>query len=136
MLLGDLLTLVQLRLPVKVVVFNNGALDFVELEMKAAGWLPYGTDLVNPNFAKLAEAVGILGVRVETPEDLQPALRNAFAHDGPCLIDVVVNRQELSMPPEITAGQAMGFSLYMIRAVLNGRGDEVIDLAKTNLLFR
>ena len=136
MLLGDLLTLVQLRLPVKVVVFNNGALDFVELEMKAAGWLPYGTDLVNPNFAKLAEAVGILGVRVETPEDLQPALRNALAHDGPCLIDVVVNRQELSMPPEITAGQAIGFSLYMIRAVLNGRGDEVIDLAKTNLLFR
>jgi pyruvate dehydrogenase (quinone) len=136
MLLGDLLTLVQLRLPVKVVVFNNSALDFVELEMKAAGWLPYGTDLVNPNFAKLAEAVGILGVRVEAPEDLQTALRSALAHDGPCLIDVVVNRQELSMPPEITAGQAIGFSLYMIRAVLNGRGDEVIDLAKTNLLFR
>ena len=136
MLLGDLLTLIQLRLPVKVVVFNNGALDFVELEMKAAGWLPFGTDLVNPNFAKLAEAVGILGVRVEAPEDLQPALRTALAHDGPCLIDVVVNRHELSMPPEITAGQAIGFSLYMIRAVLNGRGDEVIDLAKTNLLFR
>jgi pyruvate dehydrogenase (quinone) len=73
---------------------------------------------------------------VEAPEDLQTALRSALAHDGPCLIDVVVNRQELSMPPEITAGQAIGFSLYMIRAVLNGRGDEVIDLAKTNLLFR
>ena len=136
MLLGDLLTLKQLRLPVKVVVFNNSALDFVELEMKAAGWLPFGTDLVNPNFAKLAEAAGILGARVEAPQDLQPALRNALAHDGPCLIDVVVNRQELSMPPEITATQAMGFSLYMIRAVLNGRGDEVIDLAKTNLLSR
>ncbi len=136
MLMGDLLTLTQLRLPVKVVVFNNSALDFVELEMKAAGWLPYGTDLLNPNFAKLAEAVGISGVRVEAPEDLQPALRTALAQDGPCLIDVVVNRQELAMPPEITAGQAIGFSLYMIRAVLNGRGDEVIDLAKTNLLFR
>jgi pyruvate dehydrogenase (quinone) len=136
MLLGDLLTLRQLRLPVKVVVFNNSALDFVELEMKAAGWLPYGTDLVNPNFAKLAEAAGILGVRVETPEDLGPALQTALAHDGPCLLEVIVNRQELSMPPEITARQAIGFSLYMIRAVLNGRGDEVIDLAKTNLLFR
>jgi len=136
MLLGDLLTLVQLRLPIKLVVFNNSALDFVELEMKAAGWLPYGTELVNPNFAKLAEAAGILGVRVEAPEDLRPALRTAFAHDGPCLIDVVVNRQELSMPPAVTASQAIGFSLYMLRAVLSGRGDEVIDLAKTNLLFR
>ena len=136
MLLGDLLTLRQLRLPVKVVVFNNSALDFVELEMKAAGWLPYGTDLVNPNFARLAEAAGILGIRVEAPEDLEPALRNALAHDGPCLIDVIVNRQELSLPPEISARQALGFSLYMLRAVLSGRGEEVIDLAKTNLLFR
>jgi pyruvate dehydrogenase (quinone) len=136
MLLGDLLTLKQLALPVKIVVFNNSSLDFVELEMKAAGWLPYGTDLVNPNFAKLAEAAGLFGVRVEAPEDLAPALRTALAHEGPCLIDVVVNRQELSMPPSITAGQAIGFSLYMIRAVLNGKGDEVVDLAKTNLFFR
>ena len=136
MLLGDLLTLKQLNLPVKVVVFNNSTLGFVELEMKAAGWLPYGTDLVNPDFAKLAESAGILGTRVEDPKDLQPALEAAFAHDGPCLVDVVVNRQELSMPPTITSEQAVGFSLYMIRAVLSGRGDEVIDLAKTNLFSR
>jgi len=136
MLLGDLLTLKQLNLPVKVVVFNNSSLGFVELEMKAAGWLPYGTDLVNPDFAKLAESAGILGTRVEDPKDLQPALEAAFAHDGPCLVDVVVNRQELSMPPTITSEQAVGFSLYMIRAVLSGRGDEVIDLAKTNLFSR
>jgi pyruvate dehydrogenase (quinone) len=133
MLLGDLLTLRQLKLPVKVVVFNNSALGFVELEMKAAGWLAYGTDLVNPNFAKLAESAEILGLRVATPEELRPALQTALAHDGPCLVEVIVNRQELSMPPTITAEQAMGFSLYMIRAVLSGRGDEVIDLAKTNL---
>jgi pyruvate dehydrogenase (quinone) len=133
MLLGDLLTLRQLKLPVKVVVFNNGTLGFVELEMKAAGWLAYGTDLLNPNFAKLAESADILGIRVEAPEDLLPALQKAFAHDGPALLDVVVNRQELSMPPTITAEQAVGFSLYMIRAVLSGRGDEVVDLAKTNL---
>ena len=136
MLLGDLLTLRQLNLPVKVVVFNNGALGFVELEMKAAGWLSYGTDLVNPDFAKLAEAADIRGFRVEAPEDLRPALQAALDHDGPCLVDVKVNRQELSMPPTITVEQAFGFSLYMMRAVLSGRGDEIIDLAVTNLLSR
>jgi pyruvate dehydrogenase (quinone) len=134
MLLGDLLTLHQLKLPVKVVVFNNSSLGFVELEMKAAGLVDYGTDLVNPDFAKLAEAANILGARVEKPEELRPALSNALAHDGPALVEVVVNRQELSMPPTISLDQALGFSLYMIRAVLSGRGDEVIDLAKTNLL--
>jgi pyruvate dehydrogenase (quinone) len=133
MLLGDLLTLRQLKLPVKLVVFNNGSLGFVELEMKAAGIVDYGTDLVNPNFAKLAEAADIFGVRVEKPEELRPALSSALAHDGPALVEVLVNRQELSMPPTISMEQALGFSLYMIRAVLSGRGDEVIDLAKTNL---
>lgn len=134
MLLGDLLTLKQLKLPVKVVVFNNSSLGFVELEMKAAGLIDYGTDLVNPNFAKLAESADMVGVRVETPEELRPALSRALAHDGPALVEVLVNRQELSMPPTISLEQAVGFSLYMIRAVLSGRGDEVIDLAKTNLM--
>jgi pyruvate dehydrogenase (quinone) len=133
MLLGDVLTLKQLRLPVKLVVFNNSSLGFVELEMKAAGLIDYGTDLVNPNFAKLAESADILGLRVEKPECLGPALQRALAHDGPALVEVIVNRQELAMPPTITAEQALGFSLYMVRAVLNGRGDEVVDLAKTNL---
>src|SRR5271168_3416882 len=136
MLLGDLLTLRQLNLPVKVVVFNNGALGFVELEMKAAGWVSYGTDLLNPNFAKLAESADIKGIRVEAPEDLRPALQTALNHDGPCLVDVKVNRQELSMPPTIMLEQAVGFSLYMMRAILSGRGDEIIDLATTNLLPR
>jgi pyruvate dehydrogenase (quinone) len=136
MLLGDLLTLRQLNLPVKVVVFNNGSLGFVELEMKAAGWPSYGTDLMNPNFAKLAESADIKGIRVEVPEDVRPALQSALDHDGPCLVDVKVNRQELSMPPTITVEEVLGFSLYMIRAVLSGRGDEVIDLAVTNLLPR
>jgi pyruvate dehydrogenase (quinone) len=134
MLLGDLLTLRQLNLPVKLLVFNNHALGFVELEMKAAGLLDYGTELVNPNFAKLAESASLFGARVEKPEELGPALMAALAHDGPALVEVLVHRQELSMPPTIGLDQAWGFSLYMIRAVLNGRGDEVIDLAKTNLL--
>jgi pyruvate dehydrogenase (quinone) len=133
MLLGDLLSLHQLKLPVKVVVFNNSSLAFVELEMKAAGVLEYGTELVNPDFAKLAEAANVLGIRVEKPEELRPALQNALQHNGPALVEVVVNRQELSMPPTISAEQALGFSLYLVRAVLSGRGDEVIDLAATNL---
>ena len=134
MLLGDLLTLHQLKLPVKLVVFNNGTLGFVELEMKAAGLVDYGTDLVNPDFTKLAESANILGVRVQKPEELRPALTRALAHDGPALVEVFVNRQELSMPPTISLDQALGFGLYMIRAVLSGRGDEVIDLARTNLI--
>jgi pyruvate dehydrogenase (quinone) len=136
MLLGDLLTLRQLNLPVKVVVFDNDSLGFVELEMKAGGWPPYGTDLVNPDFARLAESADIRGIRVDAPEGLRPALQTALAHDGPCLVDVKVNRQELSMPPTITMQQALGFSLYMMRAVLSGRGGEVIDLVTTNLLPR
>jgi pyruvate dehydrogenase (quinone) len=136
MLLGDLLTLRQLKLPVKVVVFNNGTLGFVELEMKAVGFVSYGTDLVNPDFAKLAESAGVFGARVESPEQIRPALTAALAHDGPALIDVLVNRMELSMPPNITLEQARGFTLYMVRAVLSGRADEVIDLAATNFLAR
>jgi pyruvate dehydrogenase (quinone) len=101
--------------------------------MKAAGLIDYGTELVNPNFSKLAESADILGIRVEMPEDLRPALERAFAYEGPALVEVIVSRQELSMPPTITAEQALGFSLYMLRAVMNGRGDEIIDLAKTNL---
>lgn len=134
MMLGDLLTLSQLKLPVKLVVFRNDTLAFVELEMKAAGLVDYGTNLVNPDFSKLAESANILGLRVEKPEELRPALSRALEHDGSALVEVLVNRQELSMPPTISLEQAMGFSLYMIRAVLSGRGDEVIDLAKTNLL--
>jgi pyruvate dehydrogenase (quinone) len=133
MLLGELLSLRQLNLPVKLVVFSNSTLGFVELEMKAAGLVDFATELVNPNFAQLAESAGLLGRRVEKPEDLHAALKEALSHDGPALVEVLVNRQELSMPPTITAEQVKGFSLYMIRAVLSGRGDEVVDLAKTNL---
>ncbi|WP_271984323.1 ubiquinone-dependent pyruvate dehydrogenase [Pseudoclavibacter terrae] len=136
MLLGELLTLRQSKLPVKIVVFNNSSLNFVEVEMKAAGFVNYGTDLENPNFADVAKAVGIHGQRVENPNDLEGALREAFAHDGPALIDVVTARQELSIPPTISAEQVKGFTLYALRTVLSGRGDELVDLADTNLLRR
>jgi len=134
MLMGDLLTLRQLRLPVKMVVFNNSSLGFIELEMKAAGILEFATDLENPDFAKMAEAAGVLGLKAETPEQVRPMLLQAFQHDGPALVEVLVNRQELSMPPTITKDQIIGFSLYMLKAVLDGRGTRILDLAKTNLL--
>lgn len=133
MLMGDLLTLVQHQLPVKIVVFNNGTLGFVELEMKAAGFLPTGVTLDNPDFSALARAAGIYGVRVEDPGELEQAVRAAFAHQGPALVDVVTNRQELAMPPKIQLEQMKGFSLWALRTVMNGRGDELIDLARSNL---
>jgi pyruvate dehydrogenase (quinone) len=133
MLMGDLLTIRQRKLPVKIVVYNNGALGFVEIEMKAAGLVDFGTTLDNPDFAQMARAIGIYGVRVEDPGELAGAVQGALAHDGPALLDVVVNRQELAMPPTIELEQAKGFTLYMMHAVLSGRGDEILDLAKTNL---
>ena len=136
MLFGDLITLVQNRLPVKLVVFNNSSLNFVELEMKAAGIVNYGTELANPNFAAVAESMGILGRRVEHPAQLEQALTDAFAVDGPAVVDVVTARQELSIPPAITAEQAKGFSLYAIRTILAGRSDELLDLVTTNVARR
>ena len=133
MLMGDLLTLTQMDLPVKVVVFHNSKLSMVDLEMLSAGYLPTGTDLKNPDFAKMAEAVGIQGIRVEDPADLEGAVSRALAHPGPALLDVMTNPEELSMPPKITLEQAYGFSLFMLKAVLSGRGSEVVELAKTNL---
>jgi len=136
MLFGELITLIQNRLPVKVIVFNNSSLNFVELEMKAAGIVTFGTDLVNPDFAAVAQAMGIFGKRVENPAELEQALSEAFAYDGPAVVDVVTARQELSIPPSITAEQAKGFSLYAIRTIMAGRADELLDLVTTNVSRR
>jgi pyruvate dehydrogenase (quinone) len=133
MLMGDFLSLVQLGLPVKVVVFNNGALGFIELEQKSTGFLDFGTEFKNPNFAAMAEAVGIRGIRLEDAADVEPGIKAALAHNGPVLVDAVVNRQELAVPPKITGEMAKGFTLYMVKAVMNGRADEVLDLAVTNM---
>jgi pyruvate dehydrogenase (quinone) len=136
MLMGDLITLTQMKLPVKVVIFNNGVLGFVALEMKASGFIETGTDLQNPDFAAMARAMGIHAIRVEDPGELAAAIGDVLSHDGPAVLDVVTAKQELSMPPTITAEQVKGFSLWVLRAVMSGRGDEVLDLAKTNLLSR
>jgi len=133
MLMGDFLSLVQLGLPVKVVVFNNDALGFIELEQKSTGFLPFGTGFKNPNFAALAEAAGVRGIRLEDPGAVETGVTAALNHPGPVLIDAVVNRTELVMPPTVTLEMAKGFTLYMVKAVMSGRGDELIDLARTNL---
>jgi pyruvate dehydrogenase (quinone) len=133
MLMGDLITLTQYKLPVKIVVFNNGTLGFVELEQKSTGFLDFGVDLQNPNFAAMAEAVGIRGIRIEDAGQVEDGIAAALAHDGPVLVDAVVNRTELAMPPSITLEMAKGFTLYMVKAVIGGRADEVVDLAKTNV---
>ena len=133
MLMGDLLTLRQHQVPIKIIVFRNDSLAFVELEMKAAGILDFTTDLHNPDFTKIAEGAGILGVKANTPDEVEPMLARALNYNGPALIEIPVARQELSMPPTITYQEAKGFGLFMLRAVLNGRADEVIDLAKVNL---
>jgi pyruvate dehydrogenase (quinone) len=133
MLLGDLLTLKQLALPVKVIVFDNAVLGFVAMEQKAGGYLPVNTALDNPDFAAIAEASGILGIRVDDSTTLEDALRRALAHDGPALVQVRIATQELAMPPTIELEQVKGFSLYALKAVINGRGDELVELAKTTL---
>lgn len=134
MLMGELLTLRQHDLPVKLIVFKNDSLAFVELEMKAGGFVDFATNLRNPDFTKIAEGAGLLGLRAETPDQVEPMIAQALKHNGPALVEVLVSRQELSMPPTITYEEAKGFGLFMLKAVLNGRGDEIIDLAKVNLL--
>jgi pyruvate dehydrogenase (quinone) len=134
MLMGDLLSLRQHQLPVKVIVFRNDSLAFVELEMKAGGFLDFATGLHNTSFAKIAEGAGCLGLTAETVDQVAPAIARALKHDGPALVEIPIPRQELSMPPTITYEEAKGFSLFMLKAVLNGRGDEIIDLARVNLL--
>jgi pyruvate dehydrogenase (quinone) len=133
MLLGELLTLRQLQLPVKVVVFNNNALAFVDLEMKAVGVINWGTDLDNPSFADVARAIGLYGVRVEHPSELDGALRDAFAHDGPALVEVMTLRHEIVIPPGVTFEQARGFTLWGTRSIFGGAGGDVIEVLKTNI---
>jgi pyruvate dehydrogenase (quinone) len=136
MWLGELLTLTQNHLPVKIVIFNNESLNFVELEMKAAGIVNYGTDLQNPPLADVAAAMGLWARRVVRPADLEGALKDAFSHDGAAVVEVMTARQELSVPPAITVEQAKGFTLYAIRTILSGRGEELLDLVTTNVARR
>lgn len=133
MMMGDMLTAVRQKLPIKIILFNNSSLGFVAMEMKAGGYLDTATDLHNPDFAAMAKVAGFTSFRVEDSTNLKETLTQALAHPGPVLVDVRTERNELIMPPKVQIGHAKGFSLYMLKAVLNGRGDEVVELARTNL---
>ena len=133
MLMGDLLTLTQYDLPVKVLVFNNSVLGMVKLEMEVAGLPDYQTNLKNPNFAKLAEAIGMMGVRIENPADVSSGLKKALQHSGPALIDVVTDPNALSLPSHIAPEMMVGFGLTMGKLVLSGHIDEVLDTIETNI---
>ena len=133
MLMGDLLTVTQYNLPIKILVFNNSALGMVKLEMEVAGFPDFQTDLKNPNFAKLAEAIGIMGVRIENPADLSSRLKRALQHSGPALIDVVTDPNAVSLPSHIEPHMVTGFGLTMGKLVLSGRVDEVVDTIEANI---
>jgi pyruvate dehydrogenase (quinone) len=132
MLMGELLTVAQYQLPVKIVLFNNHRLGMVQLEMEAAGLPHYGCELKNPNFAALAQAVGLMGLRVEDPAEVRPALERALASSGPALVDVVTDPNVLSMPPKATIRQAMGFALAMTKMAFTGELDDVMDTVMAN----
>ncbi|WP_343670707.1 ubiquinone-dependent pyruvate dehydrogenase [Chitinophaga sp.] len=134
MLMGEILTIYQYNLPVKIIIYNNSSLGFVAMEMKVTGMAPYGTDLKNPNFAKMAEAIGIKGIRVEDPAELPGALDKALTHEGPVVLDVVVSPSALVMPPKIDIKQAKGFGIYMMKQIWNGEAGEVWDTLKTTFL--
>ena len=133
MLMGDFLTLTQLDLPVKLIVYNNGSLAMVKLEQNVVGLRDFGTELENPNFASVAEAMGGSGIRVEDPSEVRPALERAFETDGPVLVDVVTNPSELAFPPKTTLKQAQGYSLYLIKEILGGGAGEVLEGLGSNV---
>ena len=134
MLLGDLLTAIQEKLPIKVVVLNNASLNFVELEQKVEGLLDNYTDLLNPDFARLAEVIGFHGRKVTRSEELEAAVQEFLAQPGPALLDVHTNPAELVMPPKIEFGQVADTALYAAKAVLSGRFKDVETLLVNNLL--
>jgi pyruvate dehydrogenase (quinone) len=133
MLMGDVLTLLEYDLPIKIILFNNSAFDMVKLEMIVAGYPDWKTDLKNPNFAKLAEAIGMMGIRVEDPADVRPSLERVLAHPGPALVDVVTNPNALSLPPHITRKEMKGFALGMSKLFVTGRRDEVVEMIESNI---
>jgi pyruvate dehydrogenase (quinone) len=133
MLMGDLLTLVQYNFPIKLIVYNNSTLGMVKLEMRVAGYEDFGVDVKPTNFAKMAEAVGLRGIRVENSGDLKSSLQAAFRHKGPVLVDVVTDPNELALPPKIDAKEVAGYGLYVAKQTLHGRLFESIDELKGNL---
>ncbi|WP_295963363.1 thiamine pyrophosphate-dependent enzyme [uncultured Bartonella sp.] len=134
MLMGELLTVVQEKVDIKIVVFNNSSLNFVELEQKVEGLVDHYTDLQNPDFAKLAESIGIKGWKVDEPEELESAVKAFLSAKGPALLDVKTSGYELVMPPKVTAGEVSGMALYGTKAIMQGRVKDVTDLLIHNFI--
>ena len=134
MLLGDLLTTIQEKLPIKIIVLNNSSLNFVELEQKVEGLINHYTDLQNPDFAKVAESMGLFSIRVDDSDLLEAAMQSFLTHDGPALLDVKTSADELVMPPEIHASQVMGMALYSMKASLSGKIGDVMNLLVDNFI--
>lgn len=132
MLLGDLATIHQYKLPVKIIVFNNRSLGMVKLEMEVAGLPDNQTDMVNPDFAMVAMAMGFRGITVNEPDNLESALTEAFAINGPVLVNVMTNPDSLAMPPKIEWKQMAGYTTTMTKLLLGGKMDEVLDTVKSN----
>jgi len=132
MMLGDLMTIVQYKLPVKVIIFNNRSLGMVKLEMEVAGIPDLETDMMNPDFTKIAEAMGMLGITINSPDEVKPGLEKAFQQDGPVLVAVWTDPNALAMPPKLEFDQMKGYALYMGRMMLSGRMDEVFNMMSSN----
>ena len=134
MLFGDLMTAVQEQLPIKIVVFDNGKLGFIDIEQKSEGMTPLYTHLLNPDFGKVAEAMGLWGQTVDNADDLEGAIKTWLSHPGPALLNVKVEAETLVMPPAIAIGPAIGMALYSARAVLHGEGGELVKMIQENFL--
>ena len=132
MMLGDLMTIVQYKLPVKIIVFNNRSLGMVKLEMEVAGIPDLETDMPNPDFTKIAEAMGMPGIIITNPDEVKPGLEKAFLQEGPVLVTIQTDPNALAMPPKLEFDQMKGFALYMGKMMLGGRMDEVFKIISSN----
>ena len=132
--LGDLLTQVERKTPVVQIILNNGSLDFVNIEQQEAGFVPFGVEFKNPDFAKVAEAMGAKGIRIEDPADVREGLAAALAHKGgPVVVDAVVDPFALSLPSHVPLHAAKGFTLSLAKQVWNGKMDAVIKTIERNV---
>jgi pyruvate dehydrogenase (quinone) len=132
MMMGDLMTIIQYKLPVKIIVFNNRSLGMVKLEMQVAGIPDQETDMLNPDFAKIAEAMGMPGITIHEPGEVKIGLAKAFLHDGPILVSIQTDPNALAMPPKLDFDQLKGLTLSMGKMMLNGRMDEVVSIISSN----
>ena len=135
MLLGDLMTISQYQIPVKIIIFNNRSLGMVKLEMRVQGYMDWQTDMVNPDFVKLAESMNIAAWEAKESKDVEEALINGFKHNGPAIINIFTDPNALAMPPSITFDQVKGFTESMAKLMVNGKFADIVDTTKSELKY-